>query len=145
MIRLKVMVLFPYNLSDILLKYLRQIDEIKAKYLLLEISPAEERRLRFETECFRLYYLTAEIGERVPKNQLIHSLGRTRKEGDTVQEKCLSSLKYFISGLSYEWVLSSRRFSPAVVLEIADHFDHHAKQVNFGFVVYIIHIIYLNC
>ena len=121
MISLISMVDLSYNLSSSLTESLQKIDNLRRKILLTPLSAKTETRLRWEAIINRIYWSLVLSTNPLTKAEMVKLLiSDHRKKRLTPDEQEVINYKKALDYISQNWLVTSDRITPKVVVTLHD-------------------------
>lgn len=105
-----------YNISPILKTHLARIEQLRTRILLAPLSPSVELRLRWEAMQKRLYYTLSLSGNSLAQEQMVRSLGKTKKLSP--QEWDVVKYKHALDYIMQQWLVSQKPVTVKTIIEL---------------------------
>jgi len=116
------MVNLSYNLSSSLTESLQRIENLRHRILLAPLPPKTELKLRFEAMVNRIYWSLTLSGNSLTKTEMVKLLisNHHSRKKLTQDEQDVINYKKALDYISQNWLVSSNRITPKVVIALHD-------------------------
>lgn len=120
MIRLLIMLNLPFNISEKIIKYVKDIDSIRQKVLLYPSSPRQDIKLRWEATIEKIYWGLTLADNPLSKKQMAKLLATHPPKKMTDYQKEVISYKSSIDYIRNNWTACSNLLTTRDILHIYD-------------------------